>query len=64
MIDNILPREDIENPIFIQYDNARVHVKDDDDEFRQAATQDRFDSRLMSQSSNLSNINILDLWFF
>lgn len=55
------PREDIGNPIFIQQDNARVHVKDDDDEFRQAATKDGFDIRLMSQSPNSPYLNILDL---
>lgn len=58
------PREDIGNPIFIQQDNARVHINDNDEEFRQAATQDGFDIRLMCQPPNSPDLNVLDLGFF
>ncbi|XP_059315736.1 uncharacterized protein LOC132066441 [Lycium ferocissimum] len=57
-------REDIGSPIFIQQDNARTHICLDDEEFRQVATQDGFDIRLMCQPPNSPDLNILDLGFF
>ena len=58
------PREDINFPIFIQQDNARVHIRSDDQEFRQIATTDGFDIRLMCQPANSPDLNVLDLGFF
>ena len=58
------PREDINFPIFIQQDNARVHIRSDDQEFRQIATADGFDIRLMCQPANSPDLNVLDLRFF
>jgi hypothetical protein len=58
------PRDEIGQPIFIQQDNARCHVNENDIEFRQAASQDGFDIRLMCQPPNSPELNVLDLGFF
>ena len=54
---------EIDNKIFIQQDNDRVHIRSDDQEFRQIATLDGFDIRLMCQSTNSPDLNVLDLRF-
>ncbi|KAL7158342.1 hypothetical protein ABFS83_02G136600 [Erythranthe nasuta] len=58
------PREDSRYPIFIQQDNARSHISQNDDEFLRAAVQDGFDIRLMCQPPNSPDLNVLDLGFF
>ncbi|KAM3221949.1 hypothetical protein P3L10_021219 [Capsicum annuum] len=58
------PREDLNSTIFIQQDNARTHIQPNDEEFCRAAIQDGFDIRLMCQSPNSPDLNVLDLGFF
>ncbi|KAI5424708.1 hypothetical protein KIW84_030771 [Lathyrus oleraceus] len=48
----------------ITTDNARTHINHDDPLFREAATKDGFDIRLMCQPANSPDLNILDLGFF
>jgi len=59
----ILPRDDISNSIFIQQDNVRCHVKENDYDFRKIA-EDDFDIRLMCQPPNSTNFDDLDLGLF
>ncbi|XP_057440743.1 uncharacterized protein LOC130732769 [Lotus japonicus] len=58
------PRDDIHIPIFIQQDNARSHIKENDSEFCRVAKEDGFDIRLMCQPPNSPDLNVLDLGFF
>ncbi|KAM3326971.1 hypothetical protein P3S67_002097 [Capsicum chacoense] len=57
------PASDSNNPIFVQQDNARPHIGNNDLEFIEAARQDGFDIRLCFQPSNSSDLNVLDLGF-
>ncbi|XP_057809029.1 uncharacterized protein LOC131023503 [Salvia miltiorrhiza] len=50
--------------IFIQQDNARPHIKDDDPDFRQVASSDGFDIRIVHQPPNSPDTNINDLGWF
>ena len=54
---------EIDKKIFIQQDNTRVHIRYDDQEFRQIATADGFDIHLMCQPANSPDLNVLDLGF-
>lgn len=58
------PASDSNNPIFLQQDNARPHIGNNDLEFIEAARQDGFDIRLCFQPSNSPDLNVLDLGFF
>ncbi|XP_047258867.1 uncharacterized protein LOC124891098 [Capsicum annuum] len=58
------PASDSNNPIFLQQDNARPHIGNNDLEFIEAARQDGFDIRLYFQPSNSPDLNVLDLGFF
>ena len=58
------PREDVQQPIFIQQDNAPSHLKVDDPIFCEHAKQYGFDIRLICQPPNSPDFNILDLGFF
>ncbi|KAL7087657.1 hypothetical protein ACP275_13G081300 [Erythranthe tilingii] len=58
------PTEDSRYPIFIQQDNARTHIPQDDIEFCRVAKEDGFDIRLMCQPPNSPELNVLDLGFF
>ncbi|XP_047261288.1 uncharacterized protein LOC124894795 [Capsicum annuum] len=58
------PACDSNNPIFLQQDNARPHIGNNDLEFIEAAQQDGFDIRLRFQPSNSPYLNVLDLGFF
>lgn len=69
MLEEVIPkiherwlREDVGKFIFIQQDNARMHV-DPSDEFREMASQNSFDIRLMCQLPNSTNLHILYLGF-
>jgi len=71
MVNNVLPairakwpREDVNKTIFIQQDNAPSHLKVVDPIFCEAAKQEGFDIRLISQPPNSPDFNILDLGFF
>jgi hypothetical protein len=58
------PREEINQPIFIQQDNAPSHLEVNDPVFCEAAKQGEFDIRLIGQPPNSPDMNILDLGFF
>ncbi|GAA0159416.1 hypothetical protein LIER_16193 [Lithospermum erythrorhizon] len=57
------PRSTNEEVIFIQQDNARIHVNSNDADFQLAASQSGLDSRLVCQPPNSPDLNILDLGF-
>ncbi|XP_026383234.1 uncharacterized protein LOC113278679 [Papaver somniferum] len=50
--------------IYIQQDNAKPHVKVDDEEFLKEAAKEGFDIRLRFQPSQSPDMNVLDLGFF
>ncbi|KAL6557050.1 hypothetical protein OROHE_006926 [Orobanche hederae] len=50
--------------IIIQQDNTRPHIKDDDHDFRQAATMYGFNMSIVFQPPNSPDTNVLDLGFF
>ncbi|XP_047259438.1 uncharacterized protein LOC124891977 [Capsicum annuum] len=58
------PASDSNNPIFLQQDNARPHIGNNDLEFIKAARQDGFNIRLCFQPSNSPDLNVLVLGFF
>lgn len=71
MIENVLPAiqanwpcEDVNDPIYIQQDNAPSHLELDDPLFVEAAKQGGFDIWLICQPPNSPEFNILDLSFF
>lgn len=50
--------------IFIQQDNAKIHVNPSDEEFQLAALENSFDIRFICQLPNSTYSSILDLGFF
>jgi hypothetical protein len=58
------PRDDVNKPIYIQQDNTPYHIEVHDLLFCEATQQYGFDIRLICQSINSSDFNILDLVFF
>ncbi|XP_047259334.1 serine/threonine-protein kinase Nek7-like [Capsicum annuum] len=58
------PASDSNNPIFLQQDNARPHIGNNNLEFIEAARQDGFDIRLYFQPSNSPDLNVLYLVLF
>ncbi|XP_057545833.1 uncharacterized protein LOC130824831 [Amaranthus tricolor] len=50
--------------IFIQQDNTKPHILDDDVVFREVATLDGFCFHLVQQPPNSPDMNVLDLGFF
>jgi hypothetical protein len=58
------PREEINQSIFIQQDNAPSHLEVNDPVFCEAAKQGGFDIRLIGQPPKSPDMNILDLGFF
>ncbi|CAM9939939.1 unnamed protein product, partial [Pylaiella littoralis] len=52
------------NPIFLQQDNARPHLINNDPDLLEACSSDGFDIRLINQPPNSPDTNILDLGFF
>ena len=50
--------------MYIQQDNAKPHILDDDIVFREAATLDGFSFHLVQQPPNSPDMNVLDLGFF
>ena len=71
MVHKVLPairakwkREDVNQPIYIQQDNAPSHLEVNDPVFCEAAKQEGFDIHLICQPPNSPDFNILDLGFF
>ncbi|XP_074369553.1 uncharacterized protein LOC141710981 [Apium graveolens] len=50
--------------IYIQQDNARTHITQDDPEWQQVHNQGDFTFYLVQQPPNIPDLNILDLGFF
>ncbi|RLN33604.1 hypothetical protein C2845_PM03G27170 [Panicum miliaceum] len=63
-IEDKWPQEDRDKTIFIQQDNARTHVLPNDPAFLEAVARTGLDIRLMQQSANSPDMNVLDLGFF
>ncbi|KAM3233256.1 hypothetical protein P3L10_018615 [Capsicum annuum] len=58
------PASDSNNPIFVQQDNVRPYIGNNDLKFIDATQQDGFDIRLCFQPPNSQDSNVLDLVFF
>jgi len=58
------PHKDVNQPIYIQQDNAPSHLEVNDPVFCEAAKQEGYDIRLICQPPNSPDFNILDLGFF
>ena len=58
------PQDGAERVIFIQQDNARAHITQQDAEWQEAHKQDGFTFILIQQPANSPDLNILDLGFF
>ncbi|KAM3288111.1 hypothetical protein P3S67_021541 [Capsicum chacoense] len=58
------PTSNSNNPVFLQQDNARPHIGNNDLEFIEDAQQDGFEIRLCFQPSSSPDLNVLDLGFF
>ena len=56
--------EDASKTIYIQQDNAKPHILNNDPIFWEAANQDAFKIHLVQQPPNSPDINVLDLGFF
>ncbi|XP_044325344.1 uncharacterized protein [Triticum aestivum] len=63
-IHDMWPDEDEERTIFIQQDNATLHLKPSDEIFRRAVEQTGLDIKLIQHPPNSPDLNILDLCFF
>ncbi|CAM9338776.1 unnamed protein product, partial [Scytosiphon promiscuus] len=50
--------------VYIQQDNARPHLVNDDPDLNEALSSDGWDLRLINQPANSPDTNILDLGFF
>lgn len=71
LIDKIVPAIKAKWPndgtlkrIYIQQDNCRTHIKQDDPEWQQVYQQGEFTFILVQQPPNSPDLNILDLGFF
>ena len=70
LIDNILPAirqkwpEGASKTVYIQQDNAKPHILNNDPIFREAANQGGFNIHLIQQPPNSPDMNVLDLGFF
>src|SRR6266540_3055843 len=58
------PAQDAGKIILIQQDNARTHIKANDEAFLLAIAQTGLDIRIMNQPPNSPDLNVLDLGFF
>jgi len=58
------PREDANEIIWIQQDNAPSHIHADDPDFKTAVAHTDLDVRIMNQPANSPDMNCLDLGFF
>ncbi|XP_074299525.1 uncharacterized protein LOC141630644 [Silene latifolia] len=56
--------ESMSKNIIMKQDNARPHIKNDDLDFRMAATSNGFNISLTQQPANSPDLNVLDLGFF
>ncbi|GAA0173619.1 hypothetical protein LIER_27198 [Lithospermum erythrorhizon] len=63
-IRNAWPRENLDEVIYIQQDNARTHVDPSDEQFQVVATLSSLHLQLIYQRPNSPDMNILDLGFF
>ncbi|WOH08246.1 hypothetical protein DCAR_0727684 [Daucus carota subsp. sativus] len=58
------PLNDMNKLIYIQQDNAKVHIHPNDEKFRLAVSQSSLNIQLFCQPPNSSDLNVLDLGFF
>ncbi|XP_010684477.1 uncharacterized protein LOC104899035 [Beta vulgaris subsp. vulgaris] len=58
------PQNEGPKTIFIQQDNAKAHITQDDPQWQQVYQQDEFTFILLQQPPNSPDLNILDLGFF
>ncbi|XP_058216712.1 uncharacterized protein LOC131327578 [Rhododendron vialii] len=58
------PRSSAHETIFIQQDNAKLHIQPFDLQFVETATKDGFDIRFSNQPPSSLDMNVLDLGYF
>lgn len=58
------PKGSRRHPIFIQQDNAKPHLKDDDPQLLEEGFRDGWKIQMKSQPPNSPDFNVLDLGFF
>ncbi|KAL9666557.1 hypothetical protein QQ045_000892 [Rhodiola kirilowii] len=58
------PQDGAHKTIFIQQDNAKTHITQQDAEWQQVFQQDGFTFILIQQPANSPDLNMLDLGFF
>ena len=59
------PRRDrMSRTIYIQQDDAKNHIRENDEEFNNALMEQEIDVKLYTQTPNSPDMNLLDLWFF
>ena len=59
------PRGDrMSRTIYIQQDGAKKHIREDDEEFNNALTEQDINTKLYTQTLNSPDVNLLDLGFF
>lgn len=71
LLDNVLPaiaakfpRRSRRSVIYLQQDNAKPHIKDDDSIVSEAGRQLRLDLHVLCQPPNSPDFNVLDLGYF
>ena len=57
-------RERMSRTIYIQQDGVKKHIREDDEEFNNALTEQEIDAKLYMQTPNSPDVNLLDLGFF
>ena len=50
--------------IYIQQDDVKIHIPEDDKEFNNALMEQDIDTKLYTQTPNSPDVNLLDLGFF
>ena len=59
------PRRDrMSRTIYIQQDGAKNHIREDNEEFNNALTEQEINAKLYTQTLNSPDVNLLDLGFF
>ena len=64
ILENWPRRDRMSRTIYIQQDDAKNHICEDDEEFNNALMEQDIDTKLYTQTPNSPDINLLDLGFF
>ena len=64
ILDKWLRRDRMSRTIYIQQDGAKNHIREDDEKFNNALTEQEIVAKLYTQMPNSPDVNLLDLGFF